>query len=251
MASSPRSSLLRAFTSIYVFGYIPSLNLLIFVILFIGLGYIVLHFDQQYTTKPVLTTMVTNSMLNGIADTVAQTITIVTQRSTRQRIVKKDSPSIDLSEKNQLPTHLGQPFASSGSSFDLERLVRFMAWGLIMAPAQLKWFEVLSDLFPITEDSKTLPAIWRVLLDQTVFGPMSLALFFVYMTVAEGGGRRAAMRKLNTVFKPALKSNFIVWPAVQILNFRVIPLQLQLPFASTVGIFWTAYLSLQNDAVDT
>ena len=48
------------------------------------------------------------------------------------------------------------------------------------------------------------------------------------MTVTEGGGRRAVVRKFQEVYLPALKANFMLWPAVQILNFRVIPLQFQI-----------------------
>ena len=48
------------------------------------------------------------------------------------------------------------------------------------------------------------------------------------MTVAEGGGKRAVMRKFQDVYLPALKANFIVWPLVQMLNFRVIPIQFQI-----------------------
>ena len=85
------------------------------------------------------------------------------------------------------------------------------------------------------------------------------------MTITEGGGRRAVTRKFQDVYLPALKANFMLWPMVQILNFRVIPLPFQIvisplfngydcalanvisqPFVSTVGIAWTAYLSLTN-----
>lgn len=55
-----------------------------------------------------------------------------------------------------------------------------------------------------------------------------LALFFTFMTVTEGGGRRAVARKFQDVYLPSLKANFLLWPAVQILNFRVIPLQFQI-----------------------
>jgi hypothetical protein len=40
----------------------------------------------------------------------------------------------------------------------------------------------------------------------------------------------------------ALKSNYVLWPAVQILNFRVIPLQFQL-----VG--FSAFLRLSANSV--
>jgi hypothetical protein len=68
------------------------------------------------------------------------------------------------------------------------------------------------------------------------------------MTVAEGGGKRALTRKFQDVYVPTLKANYVLWPAVQILNFRVVPIQFQIPFVSTVGIAWTAYLSLTNSA---
>jgi hypothetical protein len=48
------------------------------------------------------------------------------------------------------------------------------------------------------------------------------------MTIAEGGGRRALTHKFRDVYLPTLKANFVLWPAVQILNFRVIPIQFQI-----------------------
>ena len=48
------------------------------------------------------------------------------------------------------------------------------------------------------------------------------------MTVAEGGGKRALTQKLRDVYLPTLKANFVLWPAVQMLNFRVIPIQFQI-----------------------
>lgn len=48
------------------------------------------------------------------------------------------------------------------------------------------------------------------------------------MTVTEGGGKRAVARKFQDVYLPALKANFMLWPVVQFLNFRVVPLQYQI-----------------------
>lgn len=48
------------------------------------------------------------------------------------------------------------------------------------------------------------------------------------MTIAEGGGKRALGRKFQDVYMPTLKANFMLWPAVQVLNFRVVPIQFQI-----------------------
>lgn len=55
-----------------------------------------------------------------------------------------------------------------------------------------------------------------------------IACFFTFMTIAEGGGKRAVARKFQDVYVPTLKANYLIWPAVQMLNFRVIPLQFQI-----------------------
>lgn len=124
-----------------------------------------------------------------------------------------------------------------------------MSYGFLMAPLQFKWFGFLSRAFPITRHDGTMPALKRVAMDQLIFAPMGkhspttsislgpkrkltlptgLAAFFIFMTIAEGGGRRALTRKLQDVYMPALKANYILWPAVQIVNFRLVPLQFQI-----------------------
>lgn len=48
------------------------------------------------------------------------------------------------------------------------------------------------------------------------------------MTITEGGGKRAVFRKFQDLYLPSLKANFMLWPAAQLLNFRVIPLKFQI-----------------------
>lgn len=103
-----------------------------------------------------------------------------------------------------------------------------MAYGFLMAPLQHKWYSFLSRTFPFTKTSVTVPTLKRVAFDQLIFAPIGLAIFFTFMTIAEGGGKRAIMKKFQDVYIPALKANYMVWPAVQILNFRVMPLQFQI-----------------------
>lgn len=68
-----------------------------------------------------------------------------------------------------------------------------------------------------------------------------LALFFTFMTVAEGGGKRAVARKFQDIYVPSLKANYLVWPAVQIINFRVVPIQLQIVCQLCVYGYSTEY----------
>ncbi|KAA8652112.1 Mpv17/PMP22 family protein [Aspergillus tanneri] len=226
-------------------------------------------FNSYYAEKPVLTTMVTNAILGGIADTVAQLITAFKSRPTRARTDGGDLISIEIHDLDkEKPPALGELGHARHlpPPFDFERLTRFMSYGFFMAPIQFKWFGFLSRAFPLTKKNPTIPALKRVAFDQFIFAPfgtdptcgglslvidnlhLGLVCFFTFMTIAEGGGKRALTRKFQDVYLPTLKANFVLWPAVQILNFRIVPMQFQIPVVSTVGIAWTAYLSLTNSS---
>ncbi|KAJ9418733.1 hypothetical protein QL093DRAFT_2390561 [Fusarium oxysporum] len=220
----------------------------------------------------IMTMMVTNAILGGVADTVAQSITAIRERAIRQPggLKKNDGIAIEIHEldrknpfyeRDLIPDSVGLP-----PPFDFERLTRFMAYGFCMAPVQFKWFRFLERVFPVTKTSAFVPAMKRVAFDQLIFAPFGLAVFYTTMTIAEGGGRRAVSNKLRDMYIPTLKANYVVWPAVQIVNFRLMPVQFQLvrhsfvpqkprsltglqPFVSTIGIAWTAYLSLDKLSV--
>ncbi|KAL9071634.1 MAG: hypothetical protein Q9161_004059 [Pseudevernia consocians] len=238
----------------YIYNRVPLLHALIFIIEMVIVSRLIAKFNSYYADKPVLTIMITNAVLGGIADTVAQSLTAIRARSRRNLGLGKDiSDGIEMPDYDEKSPYVTDiiPHRSHGPpQFDFERLTRFMSYGFIMSPVQFQWFAFLSRAFPITKESATMPALQRVCFDQLIFAPIGLAAFFTFMTVTEGGGRRAVTRKFQEVYLPSLKANFLLWPAVQILNFRVIPLQFQIPFVSTVGIAWTAYLSLTNSSDD-
>jgi protein Mpv17 len=186
--------------------------------------------------------MVTNAVLGGIADTVAQTITSVRQRALRKPggVTKDDTIAVEiheldrknpLSERELIPESKILP-----PPFDFERLTRFMAYGFGMAPLQFKWFSFLSRAFPITKEASFAPAMKRMAFDQLVFAPFGIACFFTVMTIAEGGGRRAVSHKLRDMYVPTLKANFMVWPAVQLINFKLMPVQFQLVRGTRMNI---------------
>ena len=192
-------------------------------------------------------------MLGGIADTVAQIISVWKLRKVSQNQESSgDFLSIEIHELDkEKPPVLGELGFAKGHvpTFDFERLTRFMAYGFFMAPIQFQWFKFLSQAFPITKASANVPVLKRVAVDQLIFAPIStnyrpyrhntskitklipgigLGCFFTFMTIAEGGGRRATVRKFQDVYLRTLMANYILWPVVQLLNFRVVPIQFQI-----------------------
>ncbi|KXX78374.1 Protein sym1 [Madurella mycetomatis] len=235
----------------------PLLHAIIFFIEMALLARLTSRFNSYYDERPLLTMMVTNSILGGVADTVAQSITSIRQRALRKHpnghlSPRQDPVAIEIHELDRKNPFSDRELIPESKAlpppFDFERLTRFMAYGFCIAPVQFRWFKFLERCFPITKASAFMPAMKRVAFDQLIFAPFGVAAFFTAMTVAEGGGRRAVSHKLRDMYVPTLKANYMLWPAVQVINFRLMPVQFQLPFVSTVGIAWTAYLSLTNAA---
>jgi protein Mpv17 len=126
----------------------------------------------------VLTMMITNAVLGGIADTVAQSITTIRLSALRKPggITRDDTMAIEIGEmdrKNPLNDRELIPDTKFlPPPFDFERLTRFMAYGFMMAPVQFTWFKFLSRAFPITKSSGLGPAMKMVALDQLIFAPV-------------------------------------------------------------------------------
>ena len=193
-------------------------------------------------------------MLGGIADTVAQSITAVRKRQATlpPRFDPRDliSSGVELEDLNEKPAARLSPPKCGPQPFDFERLTRFMSYPFIMGPVQFLWFGRLTRWFPIGPKNGNVQALKRVAMDQFIFAPVGLSCFFTFMTVTEGGGRKEVANKFRDIYLPTLRANYILWPAVQIINFRFMPLQFQIPFVSAIGIAWTAYLSLTNASDD-
>jgi hypothetical protein len=132
------------------------------------------------TVNAVLTMMVTNAVLGGVADTVAQSITAIRQRAVRKPggVKADDTFAIEIHElDNKNPLRSQELIPDSKNlppPFDFERLARFMGYGFMMAPVQLKWFQFLQRAFPISKTSGLVPTLKRVACDQLIFAPAGM-----------------------------------------------------------------------------
>ncbi|CCA69143.1 related to glomerulosclerosis protein Mpv17 [Serendipita indica DSM 11827] len=80
---------------------------------------------------------------------------------------------------------------------------------------------------------------------------IGLFVFLGSMGVMEGHSSGAIKQKYIDLYPPAIKANWTVWPVIQFVNFRFMPLPYRVPFQATCGVFWTLYLSLLNSSKPT
>lgn len=212
-----------------------------------GLRALKVFYNKSYDKRPILTLCVTNGILGAISDSLAQGISLYNKYN--ERIDNAILPK-------KFKEH--ESMWTLTDHWDFKRTVRFAAYNFCVAPLGGKWYIFLDKYFPMPvvtgAVTKTIQrqvngmAIKRMVTDQALFAPAGLAVFFTAMGLAEGGKWEGVKEKFQDAYVPALIANYKVWPAVQFINFKFMPLQYRLPFVSSLGIVWNAYLSWLNNA---
>lgn len=145
---------------------------------------------------------------------------------------------------------LAQKIADKDTSYDLARTLRAVIYGgIIFAPLGDRWYKILPRVkMPFLAHKSPRPVantIARVGLDQLVFAPfLGIPLYYTAMTLMElpSDPRLVIALKLKENWWSTLRTNWYVWPAVQMLNFGFVPVQLRLLVVNVVSIGWNCYL---------
>lgn len=71
-----------------------------------------------------------------------------------------------------------------------------------------------------------------------------------YMTInfLDGKSLKKSMNDLKIKFQPTMMAHWKVWPAVNYINFLLVPVQYQVLFANLVSLFFNSYLSYMHNS---
>lgn len=166
-------------------------------------------YQAKLAMRPLLTQSVTTGVLFATGDALAQT-------AVEKRALK---------------------------DYDVARSGRMALYGgAIFGPLATKWFGFLQNRvrLPGRPNAEILA---RVGLDQAVLAPTNLFMFLNYMAIMEGSDPK---QKIDSTYKSALTKNWMVWPFVQLVNFKFTPLQHRVLVVNVVSLGWNCYLSYLN-----
>ncbi|KIW17783.1 hypothetical protein PV08_04978 [Exophiala spinifera] len=167
-------------------------------------------YQARLARRPLLTQAVTTAVLFGAGDTLAQ-----------QAVEKKGF-----------------------SNHDVTRTGRMVLYGgCIFGPAATKWYQILQKHINFQSHNLTIAA--RVAADQLIFSTCHLALFLSSMSFLEGSDPK---KKLEKSYWSGLKANWAVWPAVQAVNFKLVPLEHRVLVVNIVSLGWNCFLSWLNSS---
>lgn len=123
------------------------------------------------------------------------------------------------------------------------RIARKLIAAVVFGPAATKWYAFLQKRINLRSENATIAA--RVLADQTVFATCNLAFFLSSMSVMEGSDPK---EKLEKSYWSGIKANWALWPAVQAVNFKLVPLEHRVLVVNIVSLGWNSFLSWLNSS---
>ncbi|VDM96819.1 unnamed protein product [Thelazia callipaeda] len=125
------------------------------------------------------------------------------------------------------------------------RTVRFATLILFwIAPITYRWFLLLEKL----KGKPNLLPLKRMIIDQSMAAPTFTFTFITNLHLLERKPFHEALGIAKKEIIPVMKTNYRVWPAVQLVNFYLLPLRYRLVFVQFVGLFWNMYLSYATQA---
>lgn len=125
-----------------------------------------------------------------------------------------------------------------------DRTLKAVVWGgVIFAPAAHVWYnKFLERVIP---GATTAAVLKKVVLDQTLWSVAVNSVYLTYATLTiNHGDLEDAKHAVTSKMWTLMKANWMVWPAVQLINFKLVPGPLQVPFINVVALGWSAFLAV-------
>ena len=160
-------------------------------------------------TSPLVTKCVTSGLLNAAGDLFAQ--------------------------------FMFEDAAKNGCDWKRAGVFTFLGAALV-GPCLHFWYSSLSKIVAATGATGTAAAAVSLALDQLVFAPTFLAVFIGSLFTIEGNAAEVPA-KLKQDWGKTVVTNWKIWVPFQFLNFRFVPVNLQVGAANVIALLWNTYMS--------
>jgi protein Mpv17 len=219
------------------------------------------RYQSALKEHPIMTNIAQSFCLWTIGDALSQTFESVSRLSTANKphLIQNASAVSDSTVESAREfsgfessnvfrkiSGISSFFKECLNAFDTTRCASAGLYGgLFLGTVGHQWYKGL-DLFvsKVLRPTTTPSLIFaKVFLDTIIFGPIHVSAFFSWMELSKGNTTSEIKEKLSKDFLPTLVADSAYWIPVQILNFKFVPVPLQLTVVNVACIFECAGLS--------
>jgi len=133
-------------------------------------------------------------------------------------------------------------FFISGGPFDMKRFITLSIFGFIYhGPSGHYFYNWLDEKIPGTTGAVVAT---KVAIDQLIWCPIFMTVFFTYLGLANGDSMSAIVTKIKNDLFTAVQGSWKVWPVVHAVNFKFISTKHRMVFINAIQIAFNMFLSL-------
>mmetsp|Transcript_21869 Transcript_21869/g.67344 ORF Transcript_21869/g.67344 Transcript_21869/m.67344 type:complete len:212 (-) Transcript_21869:92-727(-) len=125
--------------------------------------------------------------------------------------------------------------------FDLKRLVKMASFGFLLHGTTGHYFYGFLD--GLLKGTSPAVVAAKVAIDQTVWAPVFMVMFFSYMMAFEGTPELIGKKISQDVFT-AVKGSWMTWIPAHTINFAFVPSDMRLLYINTIQIFFNMFMSV-------
>lgn len=102
------------------------------------------------------------------------------------------------------------------------------------------WYRLLAKYVGM---KGSLVTVKKVALDQLLFAPFCIAGLMSVLFTIQGQPPKQTINIIKKDYTDILIANYKLWPAVQLVNFYIVPLNYQTLVVQCVALLWNTYIS--------
>ena len=130
----------------------------------------------------------------------------------------------------------------SSKRHDFLRSRNFMLYGLLANGPTLHL--TYTKLLPwVAAGNSMRSLVKKLIITQTLFAFVSITSFYTFLCLLEGKSLNGTKNEIRQKFWQTYMMSFKVWPLLQLINFTIIPPQLQVFWITLCQLGWNVYLS--------
>uniref|UniRef100_A0A1I8Q099 Mitochondrial inner membrane protein Mpv17 n=1 Tax=Stomoxys calcitrans TaxID=35570 RepID=A0A1I8Q099_STOCA len=126
---------------------------------------------------------------------------------------------------------------------DVIRTMKYGSLGMLFVGPVLKYWFGLLDRTIRGKQGSVSRTLKKMAVDQTIMAPALNFTIAGLVGLINSEEPRQIMERIKVQYPDIMKTNYMIWPAVQIINFGLVPLRYQVVFVQTIAVFWNCFVS--------
>ncbi|XP_075157042.1 mitochondrial inner membrane protein MPV17 [Haematobia irritans] len=126
---------------------------------------------------------------------------------------------------------------------DLIRTMKYGSLGMLFVGPVLKYWFGLLDRTIRGKQGSVSRTLKKMAVDQTIMAPSLNFAIAGMVGLINSEEPKQILERIKVQYPDIMKTNYMIWPAVQIINFGLVPLRYQVVFVQTIAVFWNCFVS--------